>query len=416
MVEITLEEVGKAVKELREEVEKKSQDPAKIDKINAFLDTQEEKNQQFVKAEEEVKTQKADIAELKTQLETSGNKSDEVKKQLDDLEVKMARAGENKTSDYRDAEEYKAFNTYCKIGDRSDAETKALLRTDSNVDGGFLVPTELDSELLKKITEIDGIRSIARVRTVSGKTLDMPLRDTIPTATYEGEAETGTDDASTYALESVTPFRQTVTVPVTLDMLQDSAFAMGSEITSDVSEAFAYGEGNGFVAGTGFKQPAGFTVNVELQNGARNSGSATLLTPNSLILVTGDLKVGYSPVYVFNRRTLATARTWRGDAASASDGAGQYLWQPGLNGPVSNTLNGYPYIVANSMPDVAAGAYPVAFGDFRRGYIIVDRTTTGVIRDDYSEKRKGIVEFTFNRWNTGRVVLPEAIKLIKVSA
>jgi HK97 family phage major capsid protein len=416
MSEATLEEVHEAVRELRLEVEKKNKDLAKIEKIEGFLDTQEDQNQQLVKAEAEIKSQKTTLSDLKEELEASGKQTDEVKSQIDDLEVKMARVGSNQTSDYRDGEEYKAFNDFCRKGNGASTETKALLRTDSGVEGGFLVPTELDSVIIKKIVEIDGIRAIARVRTIAGKTLDMPIRDTIPTATYEGEAEEGTSDASTYASEQVTPFRQTVTVPITTDMLQDSAFNMGSEIVSDVATAFAFGEGNGFVAGTGIKQPEGFTVNAVIQAAARNSGSASTITPNSLILVTGDLKVGYAPTYVFNRRTLATVRTFRGDAASASDQAGQYLWQPGLNGPVSNTLNGFPYVIANSMPDIAGNAYPVAFGDFSRGYVIVDRTSTVVIRDDLTRKKEAIVEFTVNRWNTGRVVLEEAIKLIKVAA
>ena len=214
----------------------------------------------------------------------------------------------------------------------------------------------------------------------------------------------------------MTPFRQTYTVPITMDMLMDAAFDMEAEIASDAAEAFAFGEGAGFVSGSGHKEPAGFIANANLQAAARETDASGVLDPEALILLTGDLKVGYDPVYILSRRTMALIRTFRGDAASGGDEAGQFLWQPGMSGPVAATLNGFPYILANSMPDVSAGNFAVAFGDFRRGYTIVDRTGMTVVRDEFTEKRKGIVEFTMNRWNTGQVTLEEPIKLLQIKA
>ena len=128
-----------------------------------------------------------------------------------------------------------------------------------------------------------------------------------------------------------------------------------------------------------------------------------------MIYLTGDLKVGYEPVYVMNRGTLAFLRTLKSTT-------GSFLWQPGLNGPVANTLNGYPYVVAQDMQDIASNSLSIAFGDFRRGYTIIDRTGMSVVRDELTLKKKAIVEFTFNRWNTGQVTLSEAIKVLKTKA
>lgn len=411
--EITLEGIGKAVKELRLEVEKKGSDVEKIERINNFLDSAEEKNQKLVQAELQLKNQATELKELADKFEAGEVSHKEMKTQLNEMEVAAARVG-NTNADYTKTDEYKALNDFCKVGSNMNVELKGFLRTDVTADGGFLVPTELDNVIIKKITEIDGIRGAARVRTVSGKTLEMPIRNSIPVAVYEGEAEAGTDSQSVYGQETVTPFRQTFTTAITWDLLQDSAFNMESEILDDGAEAFAFGEGVGFVTGDGVKQPEGFVTNSVIVAGARSSGAAAVLTPESVILVTGDLKVGYDPIYVLNRRTLAQIRTFRGDAAQAGDEAGQFLWQPGLNGSTSNTLNGFNYVVSNSMPDVGADTFPVAFGDFRRGYTIIDRTGVSVIRDDFSLKKSAMVEFTINRWNTGKVVLPEAITLIKV--
>ena len=415
-------EIGRRVTELREEVEKKSVDPEKVRRLNAFLDESEEKiNQPLTRAIAEQKQAQEDIAEFKEKLEAAGVTEVETKARMDVLENELARRGAAGAADpdvYRESPEYKALNEYCRIGDvRLSDEQKALLRTDIAPDGGFLVTTEMDTEITKKITEVDPIRSVARVRTTGAKSLDLPIRNTIPVATYEGEADEGADSASNYENVNVVPFRQTFTSPITRDMLQDAAFNMEAEIMGDAGEAFGFGEGNGFVVGTGFKQPAGFTVNAILRAATRVTAATGVLDPEAIILLTGDLKVGYNPVYVMNRRTLALIRTFRADAVSAGDAASGFLWQPGMNGPVSNTINGFPYILANSMPDVADGAHGVmAFGDFRRGYTIVDRTGMSVIRDEFTLKKKAIVEFTMNRWNTGQVTLPEAIKLLQVKA
>lgn len=393
MSDPTIADVAQAVEELRGEFEKKSPDFEKVDKIESFLQEQEQKNQELV-------------AESKA----AEKREEELKERMDALEVEIARAGPGSEKSYRESEEYKALETYVKEGVYGvTPEQKAILRTDSDVQGGVLVIAEMDNSTTKKITEISNIRSIARVRTIGSKSLEVPVRNTIPTAQYEGETEEGPEDTSTYQSETLTAFRQTVTIPITQDMLMDAAFDMEAEIMQDGAESFAQGEGQGFVTGTGFKQPHGFTVDTRVVSGARISAASGTIGFDDVMNLTGDLKTGYNPIYVFNRRTLAFLRTLKG-------GDGHPLWQPGMNGVVANTVNGFPYLIANDMPDIASGTLPVAFGDFARGYTIVDRTGMAVIRDEVTLKKKAIVEFTLQRWNTGQVVLPEAIKLLQVAA
>jgi HK97 family phage major capsid protein len=400
-------------------------DKDKVERLNGILDTYEEKNQAFTLVQQQAANLEQAITELK-EARVEEKQADEVrgaelKQQITDLEGEIARGHNVGTADpsaWKNGDEYKALNTFCKEGERAiTPELKVLLRTDSAVDGGVLVPSELDNQITKKIIEIDPIRSISRVRTITGKSLELPIRNTIPVATYEGEAEEGPDSASTYTSETVVPYRQTFTTPITKDMLMDGAFDMESEIADDAGEGFAFGEGNGFVLGSGHKMPQGFTVNpivitAQASGGgmrAGTTGTSGLLHLDDVILLSGDLKVGYNPVYVLNRRVLANIRTKKSTT-------GAFIWEPGMNGPVANTMNGYPYVLSNSMADLAANSLSVAFGDFRRGYTIVDRIGLSVIRDEITQKRKAIVEFTMNRWNTGLVVLPEAIKILKIAA
>lgn len=404
------DEIGRTVEQLRKAVEAKHIDKESVERMNAFLDTAEEKNQKLVALENAQKQHEADMAEYKEALEKAGATEAEAKSRMDQLESELARAQAAQERDpegYKQTEEYKALEAWCVQGDAMEREQKQLLRTDSATDGGVLTTTEMDSQITKKIVEIDGVRAVSRVRSISAKSMEIAIRNTIPTATYEGETEQGADSTSTYESETVTPYRQTFTVPITQDMLQDAAFDMESEITGDSAEAFAFGEGNGFILGTGFKQPSGIFVDSRLVAAARDTLTTAVLAADDIILITGDLKVGYNPSYILNRRTLAHIRTLKSTT-------GQFLWQPGLNGPVANTLNGFTYVLANSVPDIATGALVLAFGDFRRGYTITDRTGMSVIRDQFTLKKKAIVEFTMNRWNTGQVTLPEAIKLLRI--
>ena len=424
MDKITTEEVGRAFEELKAEVTSLRPDPEKKARLDKVLDSYEEQSQALTIASQQAISHEATISELKTELEEKGVEAGKVRERVEVLEVELARGPVGGTKDvhFRETEEYKAVNAWCRKGAELSPELKTLLRTDQDVAGGVLVPSELDSEILKKITEIDGLRAVSRVRSIASKSLEVAVRATIPVAAYEGETETGTDSTSTYASETLTAFRQTFTSAATQDQLMDAAFDMESEIASDAGEAFAFGEGEGFVIGSGVKQPDGITVNAAVRALALASAATDAISAADLITLTGRLKVGYNPVYVLNRTSLALIRGFRADSGQAAgDQTGPFLWAPGINdgsigGPVgANTINGFPYIVSNSMPDEGDNTFPVAFGDFRRGYTIVDRMGLSVIRDEFARKRDAIVEFTMNRWNTGRVVLPEAIQLLNTT-
>lgn len=401
-------EAKKALDDFRQTVEKYGADSleakSRMDKMDDVFKAQEEKSQEIV-----------------TQQAADRKAAEELKQRVEDLELELTTKSNNNPN-YKDSAEYKALSQFVKMGiNEINVEEKQLLRTDNNTQGGYLTMSEMDNEIIRQITEISPVRSVARVKTVGTKTLEVPTRTGIPTATYEGETADGNLDTSTYGNETLTAYRQTVTIPFTMDQLMDSEFDLQTEINQDVSEAFAQGEGLAMVSGSGSKMPEGFLSAaaglISDNNRIRNSGDAANLTADSLIQITGDLKVGYQPMYAMNRRTLAIVRTLK-------DSAGAYIFQQGipgiteasLGGGVPNTIAGVPYVLFEDMPDVNSNAFPIVFADFMRGFRIIDRTGMSMIRDDVTRKRAAIVEMTFNRWNYGQVVLPEAFHLLRVAA
>jgi len=96
------------------------------------------------------------------------------------------------------------------------------------------------------------------------------------------------------------------------------------------------------------------------------------------------------------------------------DSEGNYIWQPGLAAGQPATLMGYPVTEAEDMPDIAANAFAIAFGDFERGYLIVDRQGVQILRDPYSAKP--YVLFYTTRRVSGGVQDFNAIKLLRFAA
>ena len=331
--------------------------------------------------------------------------AEDAKARIDELEVALARKSE-KDSNWKESAEHKAWAHMIRTGE---VEAKTL-RTDDQTRGGYLSVPEFVQDVLRQVTEISGVRGVSRVRTVGNKVVDIPKRTGIPTATWEGETAEGDESESSYGTEQLTCHRQDTTVPITRDLLMDAAFDMEAEISQDVSEAFAQGEGAAFVSGDGAKKPQGFLAHPSIIAGAVETIGSGVVSGDDLILLTGELKVGYNPLYGFNRQTLAFLRTLKG-----SDG--HYLWQMGLAPDAPATIAGRPYAVFQDMPAYGTtGNLSVIYGDFARGYQIVDRTGLSVIRDEFTRKKEAIVELTFQRWLDGQVVLPEAFVALKTKA
>jgi HK97 family phage major capsid protein len=372
----------------------------KFEKSNTALDAMETKNQEF---QGKFKAQETDKKELDEKLEAMEKKLFRIKKnggpetqeQSDEHKacVKMIHYGKESLS----AEENAFLNS----------DELKMLRTDSGSDGGVLVIPEVAMEIIKPITEISGMRKVARVMTTSSKSVIINKRTKLLNGGWVGERKIAPTDSSNYGEEEIPVNKLMVEVIATTEMIQDSWANVVGEITTDAAEDFAQLEGASFVNGDAVKKPAGFTKNGNIQKVP--TGLASALTADSIITIAGELKTGYNAVYLLNRRTVAKTRLLKGTD-------GHYLWQPGLATGNPNTLNGSPYVEMPDMDDVAAGKLPIAYGDFQRGYRIVDHTAMSVIRDELTLAREGKVAWVFIRRVGGQVVLDEAIKLLEVTA
>ena len=189
-------------------------------------------------------------------------------------------------------------------------------------------------------------------------------------------------------------------------------------IASEVEAAFAEQEGEGFVIGDGTNKPRGFLDydQVAEASWAWNKlgyiatgvdGGWPVSDPSDVLIDTiYALKAGYrqNANWVMNRKTQAAIR-------KIKDADGNYLWQPPSAPGQRALLMGFPLVEAEDMPDIDDDATPIAFGDFGRGYLVVDRAGVRVLRDPYSAKPY-VLFYTTKRVGGG-VQDFDAIKLLK---
>lgn len=383
------QEVMEAIRELRSEVETKTKDIGKIDKIEKFLDEQEKKSEQLLK----------DIA-------AKDAKQEELETKLKNIEQDLMRPRNGGTEKVT-PEEVKSFDKLVREGkEEMSAEERKYLRTNSGQEGGFLVPVDYVREVIKGITEISPMRTLARVRPTTGNEVHLPKRTTLLTAQWVGEGKQATASNSKYGLEKISVHKMMVPVEITHEQLKDSAFNMESEILMDVQEEFARLEGLAFVSGTNIKQPEGILTNAGI--GYYATGVDGAITADSIIEIAGEIKTGYNLTYLLNRKTRAKIRTLKA-------GDGTYIWQPGLGSGNPNTINGLPYVEIPDMPDIGSGTYPIALGDWRRTFTVVDSVSMEMIRDNYTLADEGKVKFVFYKRVGGAVTLVEGAKKLKCS-
>lgn len=392
----------KAFGDLRTEIESKLADTAegkeKIVKIEKALDKYEDVNQEIVKAQE---------AKAKEALE--------LKEKVEGLERKLFRMpghGKGEGSEEKKAQLLEMKNLISTGNPQmADGTEYKYLRTDNNEDGGFLVPDAPLQDIIKKITEISDMRSISRTMTTANNSVPFPVRNTNISVTLVGEGEEDTLTNQKYGLERLFLHSIAGTIPVTMEEIQDAGVNIESEIMSDWAEAVSEFEGNLFINGTGSNSPQGILQNTNVQT--VNSGIADSFTGDNIIDLHAELKTGYrDPISLLTRRTLAFIRKLK-------DGQGQYLLIPGVSGGLieglPNTINGFRYKEMPNMPEIAAEAEVIAFGDFRRAFVIVDKNGMTIVRDPFSQKRKRIIEITISKRTGSGVVLPEAIKKLKLT-
>ena len=348
---------------------------------------------------------------------------DEHKRAMDNLVLKQARpsASGSGITTFAQMEHKQAFEGYVRRGNEAELrrfEAKAM-SYGSDPDGGYLVPDETATEIGRRLSAISPIRSIAGIQTVSSAVYKKPFAVSGPATGWVAETASRPETTSPTLAELQFPAMEIYAMPAaTPTLLEDAAVDIDAWIAAEVETAFAEQEGAAFVAGDGSNKPKGFldyTTAAEASwtwgnlgyviTGADGAFAASDPS-DALVEAIYALKAGYrqNAHWVMNRGTQAEIRKLKDDD-------GNYLWQPPATAGEKAMLMGFPLVEAEDMPDIDSDSLSVAFGDFNRGYLVVDRAGVRVLRDPYSAKPY-VLFYTTKRVGGG-VQDFDAIKLLK---
>jgi len=318
----------------------------------------------------------------------------------------------------------KALQTVEMKGGDDGFETRAAQTvTSSGSAGGFALPEIIERQIQRLSVDISPIRQISTVRTVGSP--DYKELFDVNGAAFEWVGEAGTrSQTNTPDLAEVAPtFGMASAKPqASEESLDDLFFNVEDWLISSAAEAIAQGEGVAFVSGNGSNRPTGFLAGptpVSTADASRAFGTLQYVASAQTAAMPTTVDVFLDLVYSLRARYRANAR-WVTNKLVLSamrkykDTTNQYLWQPSVQAGQPSSFLGYPVVEAEDMPVVGAGNFPIAFGDFREGYLIADRVGMRMTRDEITTP--GFVKFYVRKRVGGRLRNTQAIKLLKIAA
>jgi HK97 family phage major capsid protein len=355
-----------------------------------------------------------------------GNTDDLLKHATEFKRVAMSRRGELKATtilkpEEVNVDEYKAYQAAFAMSLRREInqlsldEQKAMM-VGSDPDGGSLVPTQTSARIITKVYETSPLDELAYHENVSTDALEIAVDTDEAGAGWVGETEARPETSTPQVGVQRIPVHEIYAKPkATQQLLEDAGIDIEAWLAGKVGEKFARMRALAFISGNGIKKPRGILTYPAGSAGVRGtilqvaSGNATALTDDGLVTMTFSIKDKYlaNANWLMKRGTVGAVMLFK-------DLNGQYMWRPGLEAGKPSMLLGYSIRRADDMPSVGAGALPVAFGDFRAGYTVVDRLGIRTLRDPYSSKP--FVEFYTRQRVGGDVVDFEAFALQVVSA
>ena len=348
-------------------------------------------------------------------------KVERINKSLDDLILKSRRpllAAEPKTEF---TEHKKAFDSYVRKGDAyalNAMEAKAM-SIGSGQDGGYLVPPETEAEIGRLISKASPFRDICDVRQISAFVHNKPFNTNGHQAGWTGETSSRPQTTSATLANLQFQTMELYAMPAaTQALLDDSIVNIDDWMAKECQIVFGEQETNAFTNGDGITSPKGLLTYPKVAQSAWTWGNTGYLATgvaggfpatapsDKLIDLVYTVKAGYRAEgrFMMSRNTQGQIRKFK-------DNQNEYIWQPAAAADKAPTLMGFPVTENEYMPDIATGIFGVAFGNFRRGYLVVDRIGVRILRDPYTAKP--YVLFYVTKRVGGGMQDFDAIKMLK---
>ncbi len=384
----------------------------------AFLDSHRKENgvlsaeddAAYTKMEQEITDLGKEIARLERQEALDAELNRPVNKPLTGkpMNGKLEDDGEGKTG--RASDEYKknfwnAMRSKAPVPNVTNA-----LQIGTDTEGGYLVPDEFENTLVEALEEENIFRQMAKIIQTSSGDRKIPVVATKGTASWMDEEGAYPESDDSFGQVSIGAYKLGTMIKVSEELLNDSVFDLQSYITREFARRIGSREEEAFFTGNGTGKPLGILAATGGAETGITAASATAVTADELIDLYYSLRSPYrrNAVWTLNDSTVKAIRKLK-------DGNGQYLWQPGITAGAPDMILGRPVRTSTYMPEIAAGAKTIAFGDFSY-YWIADRQGRSFKRLNELFAATGQVGFLASQRVDGKLVLPEAVKVLAQKA
>ncbi len=345
------------------------------------------------------------------------------------ITVEVAKERAQDYEDYVAAFKHYMRRSNDKYGHDLDEPMRKALSVGIEADGGYWVIPEISNQVKMRLFDTSPMRDICQVISISTDAIEFPT-DTNDAVTggWVGETadrdETNTPQTGT---QRISVHEQYANPRATQKLLDDAAFPAETWLANKIGDKFGRDENLAFVSGNGVARPRGFTdYGAAAVNATDASGRAWgvlqyIPTTDATGFAGTDpsddlLNLVYSlnPAYRTNARWVSS-RAVINVVRQFKDGDGRYIWAQGIgvDSLQPSTLLGFPITEAEDMAALAADSFSMAFGDFREGYMIVDRQGIRTLRDPFTAKP--YIQFYTTKRVGGDVVNFDAIKLMKTA-
>lgn len=296
------------------------------------------------------------------------------------------------------------------VRNQSSYEVRNALQEGIDSEGGYLVPDEFENTLVQGLTENAIIRSHAHVITTSNGLHKIPVVASHGSAAWIDENGAYTESDESFGQVQLDAHKVGTIIKVSEELLNDSAFDLEDYITSEFVRRIGDKEEEAFLTGNGTAKPTGILNATGGGQVGVTAASATAITADELIDLYYSLKAPYrkNAIWILNDSTVKLIRKLK-------DSTGQYLWQPAIKDGEVNTILGRPYFTSAYAPVAAAGASAVIFGDLSY-YWIGDRQGISLKRLNELYAGNGQIGFLASKRLDGKLVLPEAVKLLTMAS
>lgn len=303
----------------------------------------------------------------------------------------------------RASDEYKkAFSDMI----RKKTATNAL-QVGTESEGGYLVPDEFERILIQALEEENIIRKIATNITTSSGERNIPVVSTHGVASWIAEEGSYPESDDVFSQQVIGAHKVGTLVKASEELVNDSAFDIETYLNSEFARRIGAAEEAAFVAGDGSNKPTGVFTSA---GAGVTAASSTAITTDELIDLFYSVKAPYrkNGSWLMNDQTIKAIRKLK-------DGNGQYIWTPSIIAGEPDLLFGRPLYTSASVDTIAASKKVVAFGDFKY-YWVADRSPLSVIRLNELFAATGQIGFRGSKRVDGKLVLPEAVKVLTMKA